>query len=134
MSETRTVTIESVEKKEYNGKTFYEVMASGKKYACREDISQFKGQTGVAEVNSKQNGKYTNWYLNKFTPNQDSTPAANGSSKEDYFVLSYSKDLAVAAISSGQLDPLNIEKVSKYVIDIYILLSAGINDNSGVPF
>lgn len=112
MSEKRTLTIDSVEDK--NG--FFIVHCGSDKYATKTDkIKNFIGKTAEFNVASKQNGKYTNWYVNDPLPEIPSTGSSNGAPSSDdknkYFVLSYAKDLTVAMINSAQLkdvSPLNV--------------------------
>lgn len=121
MSEKRKFNIVSCETKELQGgKKLYNCVGSdGVKYACWEGKVLEFVQKGEREFNvfSKQNGEYTNWYIDlkepgqgggggfgkrPFTPSfRDSKDGIVLSSKT--MVLSYCKDITAALVNSAQL-------------------------------
>ncbi len=130
MSETKTLTIDSVEEK--NG--LYIVHSGSQKFGTKEaGIKDFIGKTATFNVAMKQNGKYQNWYLNAPLPDlpKEQSPS-NGSSyydqgKRENTLILCSKDVAVAAIQTGQLDPKNTDAIAEYILAIYTKLSGSDN-------
>ena len=137
MSETRTLTIESVEEK--NG--LYIVMAGGKKYGTKEeDIKKFVGKTAEFQVAMVQKGQYKNFYINAPLPELCDTEPVNSApinsydqGKRENTLLMCAKDLTVAAIMSAQLDAKDTNILAKHMMDIYSKLIGEVSADS-IPF
>lgn len=125
MSETKTLTIDSVEEK--NG--FYIAHSGNMKYATKlPGIMNFPGKTATFNVGSKQNGKYTNWYINEPLPELPASSGSNGSSADDknkMFILSYAKDITCALINSSRLGDVTPTALVVNTMEIY----SGIRDS-----
>jgi len=144
MSEKRKFQIVACETKELQGgKKLYNCVGSdGVKYACWEGkVLEFvlKGEREF-NVFSKQNGEYTNWYIDLKEPGQgggggfggkrpfvpswkDSREGAMFSAKT--FAASYAKDIVCAMLNSAQLKPesayIELMKGFKQILPLFEL-------------
>ncbi len=128
------LTINSVEEKQgKTGGVYYQAETSLGKFSSSLDLRPFIGKSADFKTAKSRDGKYS--YINDPLPAipAESQPSSQ-TSKEDYFVLSYCKDLTVAAITSGQLNALDTRTVSNYVLALYDQIFKELAEGSGIQF
>lgn len=120
MSETKTLTIDSVEEKS----GFFIAHVGNQKYGTKEaGIKNFIGKTAEFQVAMKQNGKYKNWYINEPLPEVPKETSSSGSAydqgKRENTLIMCATQLIAAMINSAQLKDVTPSNVIVTTAQVY---------------